>query len=134
MNEKTVRAEHKQKWKQLPKETPQDVINLLSELEDEYGWEVGYTFGHIVIADWNMSDDNIRFCLAQERIDSWFSDKLSECEEGTADSKSLYLWERFCYDDLVEYRDNIIDFLNMLLTISEDVRDTASAILWGDAE
>ena len=73
--------------------------------------ESRYSFGHIVLDDYNLTNGNIEFCLEDETIEEWFSFASSDPT-----------WERFQHDDLVTMRNIIEAFLRFLLAIPEDER------------
>jgi len=100
----------------------QDVIHVIRMFcEDDRRY--AYSFGHIVLDDYNLDDDCIKFCLRQKTINDWFEHNLQSCDPASSNPESPNDWERYQYDDLTDARDKIIAFLRFLLTIPEDIRE-----------
>jgi hypothetical protein len=100
--------------------TYDEVIEAIREFCNGDNWERAFTFGHITLGDYNLSDGNIQFCLRQSTIHDWFIHKL-ECLG--ADPESEEVASRADYRDLARERDTIIFFLRWLLEIPEEIRE-----------
>lgn len=95
-------------------EDPKKIAAALRAFSEDYD-RADFTFGHIIIADYNMS--SIEFCLerydAGQRLevpDDWL---YSGSEEEATDLATL-------------------SFLHMLLLADEEVLDATQDILWGE--
>ena len=85
-----------------------------------------FSFGHIVLSDYNLSNGSIAFCL--NKRDEWLAEQL---EEIYAD-KSLDDFERLTANQTAVTRAHVIyAFLQFLLTIPEDVRIVTENIAHG---
>lgn len=86
-----------------------------------------FSFGHIVLSDYNLSNGSIAFCL--NKRDEWLAEQL---EEIYAD-KSLDDFERLTANQTAVTRAHVIyAFLQFLLTIPEDVRIVTENIAHGE--
>jgi len=108
--------------------TREEVINIINQFSDAHNNKPNYTFAHITIDDYNLSDLHIKYCLRQDAINDWFEDQITQYGEKLGakegfDPTSHNSWERCNYDDLTELRDAIIGFLRALLKVDEEVRD-----------
>jgi len=103
--------------------TREEVIGIIEEFSREHDNWVNYTFAHIAIDDYNLSDLHIKFCLRQDTINEWFEYALTQQEPECCDPTSANEWERWQYDELTELRDAVIGFLRALLKVEEEVRD-----------
>ena len=95
---------------------------------DDYVYENTYhavrpssSFAHIVIDDYNLADDHIRFCL--EKADDYFCERFLELGlEGYNENEDWFYW------DLVNGVCSTVEFLEWLLTIDEDERSAMFGI------
>lgn len=62
--------------------TPQDILDAIKKHEDKWGWQVCYTFGHVVLDDLNLGDSAIDVCMNDEVVQSG---KLNDMEKSTYD-------------------------------------------------
>jgi hypothetical protein len=84
------------------------------------------TFGHIVLGDYNLGNGDIGFCLQDEQIERWLKFALGDCDiEYGADRVTLEMEQQWSYDDIMETKDKIIEFLKWFLEVPEEVRDKA---------
>lgn len=84
-----------------------------------------FSFAHIVLDDYNLSDAHIHWCLRQDSINEWFNYNLARCDPDTCNPDSHNSWERWRYDELTELRDATIEMLRWLLTVPESMREMA---------
>jgi hypothetical protein len=128
--------------------TGEDIAAALHALTN-WNWHTGYTYGHIVIDDYNMGDGSIFFCLTtshywDSKRDTWSSHAergvfRREClEQGITDSfyrgvnvGKLEFWEQAQLTDILEVDAEVCRFLRWLLRTSEEARDQAWHILDG---
>lgn len=92
------------------------VVEMIERFKQEhadigYGILPGYEFEHIVISDYNLSDEHILFCLDTGRIEAW----LVEYRETSEDEKQTR--QKYCND--------AVDLLRRLLAVPEEERLTA---------
>lgn len=83
-----------------------DIVEIVSAFDGDYQGIPGYSFGHIVIDDYNFEGDSIVFCLDPAQIKDWEED----------------------HPDRAHLSDTIKAFLELLLTVPEEYR------LWDDEE
>lgn len=72
-----------------------------------------YSFAHIVLDDYNLSDGNIRFCLKTEHITEWITEIAPRWDHTP---------EALAY--MIEHAAYIVRFLGYLLSIPESIRET----------
>jgi len=86
-----------------------------------------FSFGHIVLSDYNLSNGSIAFCMNQR--DEWMAEQL----EGIYNDKSLDDFERLTAKQTAITRAHVIyAFLQFLLTIPEEVRLVTENIAHGE--
>jgi hypothetical protein len=85
--------------------SPSRILVVIDKFVDRWGWEVCYTFGHIVLDDYNLGDSSIAVCLEYEAIKE---SKLSEMEQA------------------------VLALLQWLQTIPEDIRMQAQDLYHGN--
>jgi len=91
--------------------TKGDQVLQIIDAFTEFCPEALFSFGHIVLDDYNLTDDNIKFCLKEETMEDWFNHQLSQAGFTIAG-----------VDKLSVMRNIIEAFLRFLLAIPEDVR------------
>lgn len=111
---------------------PQEIIQRIDDFckkhsDNHVGILPGYDFTHIVLADYNLRDCDIAFCL--ERADEWVRQKLEDL--GIDNPDHLEPWDRFNYEEVVEYKDAAIAFLRELLKMPKQLREDAMEWYWG---
>jgi len=81
-----------------------------------------YSFAHIVLADFNLGDGHIKWCLEQEQIDQWVSYITEEVKKRLTNRNNEYSLN---YDlaEIERVKNDTIEFLNWLLTIPENIRE-----------
>lgn len=97
-------------------------INRFNDfVHNEYGVLAGYTFDHIALGDFNLSDGNIDFCLEPTRILDWLLDQFPY--EERKDRQTFNDYHVLDVRDKTEATQLIVSFLKWLKTIPIEVRD-----------
>ena len=90
-----------------------------TEIDSRFSWYRSgsdYTFAHIVIADYNLSDANIDFCFEQRNIELWDQYYRGDYQE-FLDGKDVWA------EDYAQLKAEITAFLQFLKTIPEYQRN-----------
>lgn len=127
--------------------TGQDIVAAREGLL-AYNWEVGCSYGHIVIDDYNMGDGSIFFCLNTSHF--WNSDiggwdshpergrfrrewiKRQLEDNGAPPIDGMEFWEQYLYADVLRLDAEITRFLRWLSRTTEEARDDAWCLLNGE--
>lgn len=109
-------------WKTMPHQNEAQVIKLIEafkdDINDRYSWYrvgVDYTFAHIVLADYNLSDAHIDGCFELGNIKMWD-------ETYGRSYKVIFEGDDVWAEDFMQLKAEIADFLNYLKTIPEQQR------------
>lgn len=101
----------------------EDVIVAIQQFTDKYSraeFSPGYSFGHIVLSDFNLADAHIQYCLKQSEIDRWEQEITKSVTSRNRDNEYSLRYEL----ELIEQcKVETIRFLNWLLTIPESIRE-----------
>lgn len=79
--------------------------------------DADFSFGHLALSDYNLSNDNIHFCLDYRR--QWLIDQYEDIKHQTIDSHDF----SDKLDKLLEKSSIISSFLLFLLEIPEEMRE-----------
>lgn len=109
-------------WQAMPQQNKKEVIDLIkafkTDIDKRYSWYragVDYTFAHIVLADYNLSNAHIDGCFKPSNIEMWdktYGESYKEILDGQE------VWA----EDFMQLKAEIADFLNYLKTIPEQQR------------
>ena len=109
--------------------TPNDIVDRIRLFCDGDNWDRGYGFAHLVLGDWNLGHEYIRFCLEPRSIHDWTLQKIMDNFKRSVVRDDLEVWEREDYDAIIDERDAIVGFLRWLLSKDEEILDAAENIL-----
>lgn len=104
--------------------TNEDIKKAINEIT-EWDWTTGYSFAHIVIDDFNLSDRDILYCLRPSWIAEVMNDKLNDEFYHINSDNVLYLddWQLSIYHQKIMHMVELIDLLNWLLNTPIEERD-----------
>lgn len=100
--------------------TPQEVAREFQEFRDTHDG-TDYTFGHIVIADFNISRGHIVGCFETDNMKQWATEKIINGDNDFDEIEEHYL-------DTAE----TIKFLRYLLDYDDEFLEQVSEILLSD--
>lgn len=107
-----------------------DTKGLITTINDfcdyaivETSVDPAYSFAHIALDDYNLSNGDIEWCLHNDRVNEYLMNRYSELPEHAIDHTSDNYWDNYAYWGLIDGVQLTIDFMNWLMTIPEDERD-----------
>lgn len=81
----------------------------------------GYEFEHIVFDDYNLEDRYIKWCTEQAG-DDWLKEKLQDAPQDAIDLSAKEPWKRWAYDEIIQYRKDVLELFGWLLSVPEENR------------
>jgi hypothetical protein len=82
----------------------------------------GYCFDHIALGDYNLDDSDIKWCMADERVNDHLISQYTQLDEEHSDHTSDETGRNYQYWQLVDGTQWVMNFLQWVLTIPEDER------------
>jgi hypothetical protein len=99
-----------------PIDTPQAVKSAIDNFcKANERWLPDYSFAHIALGDYNLSNGHIDFCLQYDQILPWFYEFVR--------NEALIFDKDIAINSGIEAVQEISDFLRHLKTIPEPIRE-----------
>jgi hypothetical protein len=118
-------------WENMPTATPADIKRLIEAFcnhPEHSNWNPEFSFAHIALGDFNLSDAHLDFCLDLQTVLPWFYDKVAQEEriDGRQPASPEKWTEPGPYFYWIDATKTIIAFLQFLKTIPEPIREGVS--------